>query len=125
KTEIIPIGTATHCQAVTTNCHLHPEDEPLPPSIHIAKDGEAVHSLGTWIRNGVNNAVRDKISLTLLWIQCSHPTLRSKTIMVQWTIGGMSQYLSKVQGMPQDIKTALEKLPRAFIWTDALHPPIS
>ncbi|KZT21788.1 hypothetical protein NEOLEDRAFT_1072874 [Neolentinus lepideus HHB14362 ss-1] len=45
--------------------------------------------------------------------------------MVQWTIGGMSQYLAKVQGMPQNIELALEKLTRAFIWTDTLHPPIS
>ncbi|KZT21729.1 hypothetical protein NEOLEDRAFT_1221723, partial [Neolentinus lepideus HHB14362 ss-1] len=130
KTEIIPIGTETHCSLILANRQLHPDDAPLPLSIHIAKDGEAICSLGAWIGNNVNNIspwepVIDKISLTLSRFQRSHPTLTSKTIMVQWSIGGMSQYLAKVHGMPQNIEDALEKLTHAFIWTNPSHPPIS
>ncbi|KZT20341.1 hypothetical protein NEOLEDRAFT_1038830, partial [Neolentinus lepideus HHB14362 ss-1] len=130
KTEIIPMGTGTHRQTVLTTRRLHPDDEPLPLSIHFAKDGEAIRSLGAWIGNDINNVtpwepVIDKISLTLSRFQRSHPTLTSKTIMVQWTIGGMSQYLAKVQGMPHNIESALEKLTRSFIWTNTSHPPIS
>ncbi|EPQ50507.1 hypothetical protein GLOTRDRAFT_28428, partial [Gloeophyllum trabeum ATCC 11539] len=130
KTEIIPIGRLAHRQHVLSSRRLHVDDPPLPLSIHIAKDGEAIRSLGAWIGNLISNAtpwepIIDKIQLTLNRFQQSHPTLFAKCHMIQWTVGGMSQYLTKVQGMPKHIAQALEKLTRGFIWEDAAHPPIA
>ncbi|KZT18631.1 hypothetical protein NEOLEDRAFT_1019917, partial [Neolentinus lepideus HHB14362 ss-1] len=114
KTEIIPIGSETHRTSVLTTRCLHPDDNPLPASIHIAKDKEAIRSLGAWIGNNVDNAapwerVLDKIHSTLSHFQRSHPTLFTKSHLVQASVGGMTQYLAKVQGMPKHIEDALEK----------------
>ncbi|EPQ51944.1 hypothetical protein GLOTRDRAFT_29273, partial [Gloeophyllum trabeum ATCC 11539] len=130
KTEIIPIGSATHRRRVTTTRQLHTDDASLPHSIHIACDGEAVRSLGAWIGNKVNDItpwepILDRIQHTLTKFQKSHPTLVTKALMVQWTIGGMTQYLAKVQGMPTNIVTALIKLTRRFIWNDTPNPPLA
>ena len=39
----------------TTRKIYHTDIEPLDEKIHIAKDGEAVRSLGAWIGNKVND----------------------------------------------------------------------
>ena len=84
KTEIIPIGTETHRSVIINTRKVHPTDEePLDQKIRIAKDGEAVRSLGTWIGNKIKDhtpweAVLDKIVRKLeIWGQ-SHPTLYGK-----------------------------------------------
>ncbi|EPQ51597.1 hypothetical protein GLOTRDRAFT_21383, partial [Gloeophyllum trabeum ATCC 11539] len=131
KTEIIPIGSKMHRLTVLATRRLHQDDDPLPTSIHIVKDGEAIRSLGAWIGNNTNDAtpweaIIDKIAQHLTYLARGHPTLFSKTYMVQQTVGGMTQYLAKVQGMPPNIVTALEKLIRIFIWEDAAtNPPVA
>ena len=50
KTEIIPIGTEEHRRKVINTRRIHTTDvETLDEKIRIAKDGEAVRSLGAWI----------------------------------------------------------------------------
>ena len=40
-------------------------------------------------------------------------------------IGGMTQYLAKVQGMPESAIKSLEKLIRNFMWSSENRPTIS
>jgi hypothetical protein len=40
-------------------------------------------------------------------------------------VGGMTQFLTKAQGMPKNIESALTKMIRNFIWDDKRSPPIS
>ncbi|TFK54347.1 hypothetical protein OE88DRAFT_1624744 [Heliocybe sulcata] len=131
KTEIIPVGSASHRSRVLTTRCLHPDDTPLPASIHIAQDGEAVRSLGAWIGNNVDNsapweATLDKVNHTLTRFLRGHPTLFEKTHLIQATVGGMTQYLTKVQGMPPPVEDALVKITRRFIWEEnSSNPPIA
>ena len=106
KTEIIPIGTEEHRSEVVNTRKIHPTDaDPLDEKIRIAKDGEAVRSLGAWIGNRINDhmpweTVLDKIIRKLeIWGR-SHPTLYGKRLIVQAVVGGHTQFLTKAQGMP-------------------------
>jgi Reverse transcriptase (RNA-dependent DNA polymerase) len=49
KTEIILIGTQEHRENVIQMQKLNLNDNPLDEDIHIAKDGEAIRSLGAWV----------------------------------------------------------------------------
>lgn len=44
------------------------------------------------------------------------PDNRGKEIIIQHTIGSMSQYLTVAQGMPKDIESLLISKTRKFIW---------
>ncbi|KAI0038393.1 hypothetical protein FA95DRAFT_1471615, partial [Auriscalpium vulgare] len=132
KTEIIPIGSVAHRQRVITSRKLHTNDDtPINQSIHIAADGTAIRSLGAWIGNEINNAqpwepTLDKIRSRLTQWLLGHPTIFGKRHVVQMVVGGMSQYLTRVQGMPRHIETAIVKEIRAFMWPDsARNAPIA
>jgi len=56
KTEVIPIGKKSHRRTVQVTRKINPQDDdPLPPRIRIASDGEAVRILGAWIGNETND----------------------------------------------------------------------
>jgi len=130
KMEIIPIGLNLHRERVITTCKLNPTDLPLDNTINIAPDGHPIQILGAWIRNKTNNTtpwepILDKINSTLnRWKKC-HPTLTGKKLIIQMFIGGMTQFLTKAQGMPKSIESALTKMIQNFIWDDKCSPPIS
>jgi hypothetical protein len=69
--EIIPIGREEHRQNAMATRLLNPRDQtPLPESIRIAKDGDAVRMLGVWIGNKTEDLtpwepIIDKISTKL------------------------------------------------------------
>ncbi|KAI0056161.1 hypothetical protein BV25DRAFT_1814512, partial [Artomyces pyxidatus] len=130
KTEIVPIGTPMHRATVVATRKLHPDDEePLEDAIHIAADGDSVRSLGAWIGNKVNNEtpwgpVLDKIKHSLNRWQRGHPTLNGKKLIVQMVVGGRTQYLAKVQGMPKSIEKTLIRIIRDFMWEGRNSSPI-
>ncbi|KDQ58374.1 hypothetical protein JAAARDRAFT_716425, partial [Jaapia argillacea MUCL 33604] len=130
KTEIIPIGTREHRLRVVSTRKIHPDDPPLDVGVRIAKDGDPVRSLGAWIGNDVDNTtpwepIVDKIQTNLRRWAMGHPTLDGKKLIIQMIVGGMTQYLTKVQGMPKGIETALIGIVRKFLWGDARTPPIA
>jgi hypothetical protein len=53
KTEIIPYGSLEYRERIIETRQLHQGDSPVPQEVHIAKDGEAVRILGSFIGNGV------------------------------------------------------------------------
>lgn len=70
KTEAVPIGNAAYRNTVETTRCIHPSHVPLAGDIHIAKDGEAICTLGAWIGNNVDQAaiwstILDKIRCSL------------------------------------------------------------
>ena len=130
KTEIIPIGTPEHRDRVISTQKLHPEEPPLQDNIRIAHDGTAVRCLGAWIGNGIDgsqpwNLVLDKIKNALDQWSKSKPTLDAKRLIIQMTIGSMTQFLTKAQGMPKSVLNALTKMTRDFIWDGKKSPPLS
>ncbi|KAI0046742.1 hypothetical protein FA95DRAFT_1479721, partial [Auriscalpium vulgare] len=132
KTEIIPIGSLAHRQGVCASRRLSPQDPSrVPQNVRIAADGHAVRSLGAWIGNKVAPAtpwepILDKIHTALAQWELGHPSLFGKRLIIQMVVGGMTQYLTKVQGMPRHIESAITKMIRSFIWTASTgQPPLA
>ena len=128
KTEIIPIGSKTHREKVNRTRRLHRDDRPIQENIRIAKDGEAVRSLGAWIGNETIETrpwepIIDLVHNDLERWKSVHPTLDGKRLIVQAIVGGRTQFLTKAQGMPTSIQEALTKEIRNFIWDDINHVP--
>jgi len=112
------------------NRKLNLDDEPWENQIRIAKDGDPIHSLGAWIGNELDAAtpwepILDKITKSFACWNLGHLTLDGKRLIVQMLAGGMTQFLTKAQGMPKQIETALTKIIRNFIWDGARSPPMS
>jgi len=64
KMEIIPIGMTEHRIAVGTSRKINQDDSrQLDNRIRITKDGDAVRSLGTWIRNKTKDLTPWEITL--------------------------------------------------------------
>ena len=131
KTEIIPIGKKLHRRSVVESRKINPQDaDPLPPRIRIARDGEAVRILGAWIGNEssdqtpwepILDTIRSKLNL---W-ERAHLTLNRKRIIVQAIIGSHTQFLTKAQGMPPRIETALTNIMSKFIWNQGTKPRLA
>lgn len=71
--------------------------------------------LGSWQGNETNQAAIwaptvEKIERSLKHWDKSHPTLMGRKKIVQMTVGGMTQYLTAVQGMIKEIEEYLDKI---------------
>jgi exonuclease III len=121
KTVIIPIGPAEYRQRVMTERKLKDDHDAIPADIHIAADGEPVRLLGAWLGNKVNNAdpwgpVLEKVEKHLSRWEKGHPTMEGRRLIIQMVVAGMTQYLTKVQGMPEDIEKELAKRIQSYVW---------
>jgi len=82
--------------------------------------------LGAWIGNNIDQAtiwspVLDRIRDNLDGWNRSHPTLFGCRLIIQMVVGGMTQYLAKVQTMPKQVEETLTKTIRNFMW-DGKNP---
>ena len=99
KTEVIPIGTKPHRDRIIATRWLHSLDQPLRDEIKIVPDGHAVRCLGAWIGNGLDDTmpwepIIDKIKTKLTLWSKTHPSLDGKRLIIQMTIGGITQFLT-------------------------------
>jgi exonuclease III len=121
KTEVLPIGSTQYRASVIATRCIHPSQQPLAGDIHIAQDREPVRVLGGWIGNNVDQVAvwtptLDKIRQALDRWNNSHPTLFGRRLIIQMVTGGMTQYLTTVQGMPKYVMQILNKITRNFMW---------
>ena len=121
KTEIIPLGDVAQRRAITSLRSLNGTNAHLPPNVHIAKDGEPVRILGAWLGNNIDQAltwapILENVCKRLKrWGAAKH-SLEGRRLIVQMQVAGVTQYLTKVQGMPRDIELELNKQIRKFMW---------
>jgi ribonuclease HI len=121
KTEVIPLGNLTQRNAFRESRKLNDENEALPANIRIAKDGEPVRILGAWIGNEIDQAVTwapilENVCKRLKKWGAARHSLEGRRLIIQMQVAGVTQYLTKVQGMPKDIEAELNKQARKFMW---------
>ncbi|KAF9028476.1 hypothetical protein BDZ89DRAFT_897313, partial [Hymenopellis radicata] len=130
KTEVIPVGTKAYRMAVLRTRQIDPTDPAafqIPEEIRIVKEGETARILGGFTGNETNETapwtpILEDIDRRLdLW-ERSHPTLDGRRLIIQMVIGGKTQYLTKVQGMPKHIEKKVEKRIRTFLWAGKAAP---
>ena len=131
KTEVIPIGSRAYREQITTSRKINNHDQTcLDERIKITRDGDAIRFLGAWIGNHTNVAVPwepiiDNISKKLEKWNPARPTLKGRKIIVQTVIGGLTQFLTMAQGMPENIEDAIIKIIRTFMWNSDSSPRLS
>ena len=130
KTEIIPFGSNEYRANLLATRKLNPESPRIDDNIKIATEGQPVRILGAWIGNGVDQATPwtptiEKIAASLTKWEANHPTTEGRRLITQMIIGGMTQYLAKVQGMPEAALKTLEKMIRNFAWSGENKPTVS
>ncbi|EIN10347.1 hypothetical protein PUNSTDRAFT_27499, partial [Punctularia strigosozonata HHB-11173 SS5] len=129
KTAIIPLGPEEYRKSLIETRKLNGNEEPIPPDIKIAADEEAIRLLGAWIGNKVDDATPwgttiEKIESALVRWGRSNPTLEGRRLIIQMIIGGMTQYLTKVQSMPKHVEKLLSRRIQTFMWNGSSIPPI-
>ncbi|KAF5367240.1 hypothetical protein D9615_010668 [Tricholomella constricta] len=127
KTEIIPIGTKTYRENMVRTRKMNPNSDPIPANIHVAIEGEAVRILGAWFGNEITaegpwSIVMDKIETHLSRWEKSNPTMEGRKLITHMVVGGITQYLTQVQGMPKVIEKRLAKMIRTFVWKEKRSP---
>ncbi|TFK63673.1 hypothetical protein BDN72DRAFT_742531, partial [Pluteus cervinus] len=130
KTEIIPVGSKEYRTEVLDERRSNPDHQKINENIRIAKEGQPVRILGTFAGNGVEQAsvwtpTLEKIGSALKRWGRSRPTQDGKRLILGMEIGGRTQYLTHVQGMPKDVEGKLIKMIRDFMWDDSSSPMIS
>lgn len=132
KTQIIPVGSLAYCYQVVESRRLTATGAPLPDNVVIAdcREGHSIRILGAWVGYNISPSANpwslmlDKIHDDLArWERCK-PSVFGRKIIVEWVIGGRTQYLTKVQGMPTDVKQVLLDWIRSFM-AKGKHPVIS
>jgi Reverse transcriptase (RNA-dependent DNA polymerase) len=121
KTKIIPIGSKAYRHEVVETRRTSPLNPIIDRDIHIAKEQEPIRILGGWIGNGIDEQAiwsknMDKINQTLDRWENRHPTMLSCRLIIQMFAGGISQFMTTIQGMPKDVEDRMQKLINSFIW---------
>jgi hypothetical protein len=124
KTEMIPIGTITHRDKVRANRFVNGMDgTKIPEHIKIAAEHEPIRTLGAWVGNGVDQAgtwarTVEKVDAALEQWELGKPSMEGRRLIILMVVGGMTQYMAKVQGMPKEVEKRLEKRVRKFLWAE-------
>ena len=89
-----------------------------------------MQSLGAMIGNGIHQGnvwsrILEKIDNTLERWEQGHPTMEGRRLIILMVVGGMTQYLTKVQGMLPEIEHRIDRRIRKFLWAEKTSPPIN
>lgn len=137
KTEVIPIGTKTFRKEMAETYQATGTWMNYPKGVHFAQEGEAIRILGAFFGNGIVRtdvwtlvlnkivAMRKPLMQVIARWKEGHATVQGKRHVIQMIVGGMTQYLTTVQRMPEPICKRLTKIIRGYIWDDRSSTPIS
>ena len=123
KTVVIPVGTPAYRQTVIQTRRLNAHYNPVPPEIEITSDGTPTRILGAYVGNGIPQLavwtpVLEKIDTKLKQWSKSHPTQDGKRLIINMVVGGLTQYLTSVQGMSAEVEKLIQKKITKFLWDD-------
>ena len=125
KTVVLLTGTPEYRQEVSETRKLNQGNAlAIPGEIQIANDGTPVRVLGAYVGNDIDQTAvwtptLERITTRLGQWAKSHPTQDRKRLIIGMIIGGLTQYLTRVQGMSVEVKTIISRKITAFLWDDA------
>ncbi|TFK58358.1 hypothetical protein BDN72DRAFT_750457, partial [Pluteus cervinus] len=130
KTEIIPVGTEAYRKKVIETRKVSETHEEISNNIHIAREGEPVRILGYFAGNKIEQATiwtptLEKIDAALARWARGNPTQNGRRLIIGMEVGGRTQYLTNVQGMPKDVEKVLQATIRDFMWGDSGNPTVN
>ncbi|OJT10530.1 Transposon TX1 uncharacterized 149 kDa protein [Trametes pubescens] len=130
KTEIIPIGAQEYRKEMAETYRTTGEWRNYPKGVHVAADGAPVRVLGAFMGNKVLqcevwSAKLEKVDRALDKWRTGNMTLVGKKHAVQMVIGGMTQFLTNVQRMPEQVVKRFVKMARDFVWDEKHYIPVA
>ncbi len=137
KTEIIPIGSPAFRKEMAETYRGTGSWKNYPRGVHVAQDGEAIRILGAFFGNGVSQvetwslvltkivAMRQPLMQVIARWKAGHASIQGKRHVVQMIVGGMTQFLTNVQRMPDEVLTRLNRIIRGYLWDDKSSPPVA
>jgi len=130
KTEIIPVGSETYQNKLIGSRKLNEDQAIIPANIHIAKDGKPIRVLGAFVGNKVDQVniwspILEKCDKALTYWERTHPTQDGRRLIIGMVIGGYTQYLTRVQGMPKDVEKLFTKKIQKFMSKGEKVPMVS
>ena len=92
----------------------------IPTDINIAKNGTTVCILGAHIGNSVDQIgvwapTLEKISRQLTQWSKSHSIQNGHKLVISMVVGGLTQFLTRVQDMPVEIEKIINKQITSFM----------
>jgi len=126
KTVIIPTGTPEYRQSVIDTRKLNENKAPIPGDVQIAADDTPTRVLGAYIGNKIKQLAvwtptLEKIDAKLKQWSKSHPTQDGKRLIIGMVVRGLTQYLTRVQGMSSEIETLISRKITKFLWDEATN----
>ncbi|KAF8150965.1 hypothetical protein B0H34DRAFT_665865 [Crassisporium funariophilum] len=122
KTIILPLGTPEFRQRViqTRSISGTPNHNLVSSLVHIAQDGTPVRILGAFVGNKVEKIsiwtpTIEKINTVLKYWGKSHPTQDGRHLIIGMEVGGLTQYLTRVQGMPAKVESTIKNIIKLFM----------
>ncbi|KAE9387220.1 hypothetical protein BT96DRAFT_960435 [Gymnopus androsaceus JB14] len=120
KTQILPTGKR----------EASPDQQQVPQNIHIAAEDKAITILGAPGKSnyqlpGAWRPLVLRYNKSLENWEKSNPTMDGCKKIGQMVVGGMTQYLTQVQGMPKNIEEKLKKRIRQFLWVEKKLSPVN
>ncbi|KAF9555219.1 hypothetical protein CPC08DRAFT_744281 [Agrocybe pediades] len=121
KTVVIPVGSELYRRNLLHSRKMSDQGTPLPPEIYIASDGTPVRVLGAYVGNKLDQVAVwtptiDKITQRLERWSLNHPTQEGRCLVVGMFVGGLTQYLTRVQGMSTEIEEIIRRKITTFMW---------
>ena len=115
------MGNRTQQDKIRKTGRMNGRDQGIPRDTHVVKDREPVWILGTWLGNGIDQAMTWATLLESChkclkrWGMVKH-SLEGRRLIIQMQVAGVTQYLTKVQGMPWAVEMEINKMIRNFMW---------
>ncbi|KAG9220267.1 hypothetical protein CCMSSC00406_0006332 [Pleurotus cornucopiae] len=127
KTQVLPIGRKDYREHFVQHRKSERQRTRIPEGIQIVKEGETIRMLGAWMGNEGNELspwapIMESIDNDLSRWDKSRPSLEGRKLITQFVVGGRTQYLTQVQGMPTSIEELLQKQIRTFVWGEKKTP---
>ena len=130
KMKVIPVGSEQYRERVRMWRAPNAESKTFPEGVPVLEEGASLRMLGARAGNKVNPASAWTRNLNQMeealskWEKCS-PSLNGRRLVIQMVIGGMTQYLTKVQGMPPEVERKVNGLIRSFVWKGGKSHPVA
>lgn len=129
KSVYLPVGCPDSQREFICTCRLNPNTTPIPDNILIVDKGQHTRVLRAYVGNGADQIAIwtpgvEKIEKNLARWARGKPTQEGRHLIANMEVGGRTQYLTRVQPMPEIILTHLNRILSAFVWDDH-HPSIN
>jgi len=115
------VGSAVYRdQVIRTRKINSDQTHQIPTDINIAKNGTTVCILGAHIGNSVDQIgvwapTLEKISRQLTQWSKSHSIQNGHKLVISMVVGGLTQFLTRVQDMPVEIEKIINKQITSFM----------